>query len=147
MCYSRQSMLVYATRPYSKLARITFGVLCLLCTDQIVSACSRPLATLVDQPASAINTQPDSSHAGAAKFPTHKPPSSNTQHFVEVASVPTLKHVRCEPQLVDQLAAEIVQALALDKLTNQQAGYFRVLSNYSAITVSDSSGRSPPRQS
>ena len=135
------------TRLYSKSACIIFGVLCLLCTDQIVNACSRPLATLVDQSATAVNTQSESSQAGAAKLPTHRPPSSNIPHSVEVASASTLKHVSWEPQLVHQLAAETVQAFELDNLTDQRAGNPRAPSSYSSVIVSDSSGRSPPRQS
>src|ERR1700676_4635312 len=99
-------MLVDTKRLYSRSARILFGVLCLLCTDQIVSACSRPLPTLEDQSVSAINTQSDSSQAGAGKLRTHRPPRSNTPHSVEIAIAPTLNHVSCEPQLVHQLAAE-----------------------------------------
>ena len=145
MCYSRQSMLVHTPRFYSKSARIIFGVLCLLCTDQIVSACSRPAATLVDQLASATNTQSDSSQAGAAKFPTHRPPRSNNPHFVEVASVPTSKHLSCEPQQVHQLAAGIIKAFELE-LTHQPAGRLLAPSGYSSVIVPYSSGRSPPRQ-
>jgi len=88
---------------------------------QIVSACSRPLATLVDQLASATDTQSDSSRAGAARLPTHRPPSSNTPHSVEVASAPILKQISCEPQVAHQLAAEIVRAFK-PNLTDQQAG-------------------------
>jgi len=147
MCYSRQWMLVHTIRLYSKFAHIVFGLLCLLCTDRIVSACSRPSATLVDRRASAINTQHDPQHSGAAKFPTHKPPNSNTPRFVEVASVPTLKQLSCEAQLLHKLAAEIVKAFALNNLTNQLAGNLLAQSSYWAIIVFNSSGRSPPRQS
>ena len=122
-------------------------MLCLLCSDQFVSACSRPLATLVDQSATAVNTQSESSQAGAAKLPTHRPPGSNIPRSVEVASASTLKHVSWEPQLVHQLAAESVQAFELDNLTDQRAGNLRAPSSYLSVIGFDSSGRSPPRQS
>lgn len=126
------------TRLNSKSARIILCVLCLLCAGQIVSACPRS--------ATAANTQCESSQAGAAKLPTHKPPRSNVPHTVEVASAPTLKQVSWEPQLVHQLAVEIVQAFQLDNLTEQRAENLRPPSSYSPVIVSDSSGRSPPSQ-
>ena len=127
------------TRLYSKWARLILGVLCLLCTGQIVSASQRS--------ATEVHTQSASSQAGAAKLPTHKLPSSNVPHSVEVAFGPTLKQVSREPQLVHQLAAEIVQAFQLDNLTEQRAENLRPPSSYSPVIVSDSSGRSPPRHS
>jgi len=147
ICYSRNSMLVHTTSPYSKLARIIFGVLCLLCTDQIVNAVSRPIATHSDQCASARNTQSGPAQAGAADFPTRKPPRSSTPYFVEVAFVPTLKNPSCEPRLVHQLAAEIVHSFDLNNLTTQPTTNILSLCSYSIILAFDSSGRSPPRQS
>jgi hypothetical protein len=146
LCYSPELMFV-DTRLYSKSAGLIFGVLSLVCIDQVVSACSRPLTTLVDQSATAVNTQFESSQAGAAKLPAHRPPSSNIPHSVEVASASTLKHVSWEPQLVHQLAAETVQSFELDNLADQRAGYPWAPTSYSSVIVSDSSGRSPPRQS
>jgi len=140
-------MLVNSTKPCYKLARIIFGLLCLLCTDQIVSASSSTLANLVDQSATAVNTQYQSSRTDAAKLPTHKRPKSNVPHSVEVASAPTLKRVSWEPQLQPQLAAEIVQTFELNELTDQRAGNILAPSSYSSVIVSDSSGRSPPRRS
>src|SRR6187397_515467 len=93
------------TRLNSKSARIILCVLCLLCAGQIVSA--------VPRSATAVNTQCESSQAGAAKLPTNRLPSSNVPHSVEVAFAPTLKQVSWEPQLVHQLPAEIVQAFEL----------------------------------
>ena len=127
------------TRLYSKATRIILGVLCLLCTGQIVSALPRS--------ATEVHTQSESSQIGAAKLPTHKPPRSNVPHTVEVASAATLKQVSWEPQLVHQLAVEIVQAFQLDNLTEQRAENLRPPSSYSPVIVSDSSGRSPPRHS
>jgi hypothetical protein len=122
---------------YSKSARIILGVLCLLFAGQIVRAYPRS--------ATADNTQSKSFQTGASKLPTKKQPGSNVP--VEVASATTLKQVSCEPQLVDQLAAEIVQAFQLDNLiTAQRAANLRPPSNDSSVIVSDSSGRSPPRQ-
>jgi hypothetical protein len=139
-------MLVDAKRLSSKSARIIFSVLCLVCTDGIVCARERPLATLLDQSVSVINAQADSSQAGGSRLPTHRPPSSDIPHSVEIASAPTLKHVSYEPQLVHQLAAEIIQAFETNNLTGQQAGPFQAASSYSSVLVSYSSGRSPPPQ-
>jgi len=127
------------TRLNSKSARIILCVLCLLCAGQIVSA--------VPRSATAVNTQCESSQAGAAKLPTNRLPSSNVPHSVEVAFAPTLKQVSWEPQLVHQLPAEIVQAFELHNLTEQRAGNLRPPSSDSSVIVSESSGRSPPSQS
>jgi hypothetical protein len=145
-CYSLESMLV-DTRVYFKLAQIVFGALCLLSAGQIVGACPRPLAIAVDQSATAVNTNCDSSQTDGAKLPTHGPPRSNVPHSVEVASAPTLKQVSWTAPLVDQLAAEIVQAFSHYKPTGQRAGNLWAPSSYSSVIVTDSSGRAPPRQS
>jgi hypothetical protein len=139
--------LVATKRLYSKFARILFGVLFLLCAGQLISASSRQLPTLVDQSASAINTQSDSSQAGADKTSgTHSPPRSNTPHSVEIAAAPPLNHVSYEPQPVPQLAAEIIEAFELANLTHQGSYHHRAPSNFFSVIVSYSSGRSPPHQ-
>ena len=131
---------------YSKCGRALIGVLFLVCAGQIVSASSRQLPTLVDESASATNTQSDSSQAGAEQLRTHRLPRSNTPHSVEIAVAPTINQISYEPQLVHQLTVETVEAFQLANLTDQRADDHRELSSYSSVIVSYSSGRSPPRQ-
>jgi hypothetical protein len=149
LCYSLavDMRLVDNKRLYSKWARILFGVLFLLCAGQIISASSRQLPTLVDQSASAINTQSDSSQAGADKSScTHRPPRSSIPHSVEITAASPLNHVSYEPQPVHRLAAEIIEAFELANLTHQGTYHYRAPSNYFSVIVSYSSGRSPPHQ-
>src|ERR1700730_135680 len=104
--------LVDTYRRYSRRARVLFGLLFLLCAGQIGSASSRQLPTPVGQSGSAINSQSDSSQVGADKLSrTHRPPRSNPQNSVEIAPATTLVKVSCEPRLVHQLAAEMIEAV------------------------------------
>jgi len=138
-------MLVHPTTLYSKLARIIFGVLCLVCMGQVANESSTPQVTVVEQSVKAGNTQFESSQTGAANLPNQKRPSSNVPRSIEVASGPSVNQVSWEPQVLHQLAAEIFHAFELDNLTYQRAGNLRAPSSYSSVIVSYSSGRSPPR--
>lgn len=134
-------------RLYSKWTGGLFGVLFLLCAGHIERVSSRPPGTFVDQSASAITTQRDSSQAGLHEpSRTHRSPGSNAPHSVEVAAAPTLNQISYEPQVVHHLAVCVISALGPANLTPQRACDDRARSCYSPVIVSYSSGRSPPRR-